>query len=342
MDSIQLLVVDDATESLSRVEKIVSVEGLPLRVSHGTWDALPTVQERDFGILLLRVHREDGDASGAFQAIRRGYVGVPIQIVGVADDEADYGRIVEMGADDVVAWIASDVEIAARLRAAGFRLAEQVRMLREREFLRRAVRDEEEVSARILDRNRLLTDACRSLDSMRRELEQTNLQLQRLSRFDMLSGVLNRPTLFSTMDMEIERSLRLGMPLSGFMTDIDNFKDINDNWGHPSGDEVIRSFGTRLSGSLRKYDHAGRYGGEEFFVILPNAPLAQAEAIAERFRTSLKAAPITIGNEDLVVTASTGVAQFRATEPRDAWVTRADQAMYLAKQQGRDRVCTIR
>ena len=341
MDSACVLVVSSDVGINARLKAAGRQEGfgvgtVPLETSGSTLAA-----RDDFNILIVHFPPAASASAELVGEIRARFHGHPLQIVAVAETEAQYRTAVEVGADDVLSSKASDLELGTRLRAASFRHAGQQRFLREREFFRQAVQEEESVNARILDRNRYLSDACRSLESIRRELERSNQQLQKVARFDMLSGLLNRVTLFSTMDMEIERAVRSGTPLSGFMTDIDNFKNINDNWGHPSGDEVIRTVGVRMSQSLRKYDHAGRYGGEEFFVVLPNAELDRAEQIAERFRAKLTNQPISFGSDELFVTASIGVAEFKPAEPREAWVTRADQAMYLAKQQGRDRVCVV-
>lgn len=341
MDSVRVLMVKSTAELSTRLERAIHEVGFHLETVSSAVPLVDLADKVDFDILVIHLPAADEDLRGLFGALRGNFVGAPLQIVALADTELKYRIAVDMGADDVISSNASELELTARLRAAVFRLAGQARMLREREFFRQAVQEEEAVNSRILDRNRMLADACRSLESMKRELERSNRLLQKVARFDTLSGLLNRVTLFSTMDMEIERSVRSGAPLSGFMTDIDNFKNINDNWGHPSGDEVIRTVGAKMSQSLRKYDHAGRYGGEEFFVVLPNASIEWATIIAERFRTNLSGSPVSFGNETLQVTASIGVAEFKPTEARDVWITRADQAMYLAKQQGRNRVCVL-
>ncbi len=341
MNSARVLVVSSDLEISARLEAAGRHEGFSLSTVPLETSAAMLAARDDYHILIVHFPASSATSAGLVGEIRAQFLGHPLQIVAVAETELQYRTAVEVGADDVLSAQASDLELETRLRAASFRYAGQQRLLREREFFRQAVQEEESVNARILDRNRYLSDACKSLENIRRELERSNQQLQKVARFDMLSGLLNRVTLFSTMDMEIERAVRSGSSLSGFMTDIDNFKNINDNWGHPSGDEVIRTVGVRMSQSLRKYDHAGRYGGEEFFVVLPNAELDRAEQIAQRFRAKLTNRPVSFGSDELFVTASIGVAEFKAAEPRDAWVTRADQAMYLAKQQGRDRVCVL-
>jgi diguanylate cyclase len=121
------------------------------------------------------------------------------------------------------------------------------------------------------------------------------------------------------------------------MIDIDHFKSINDRYGHPVGDEVIRAIAGILRGALRVQDVPGRYGGEEFGVILPGTGIQGAEMLAERIRTRIESAVLEPTRE-VRATASLGVAAF---DPRDAdqvdWIARADRALYMAKESGRNR-----
>jgi diguanylate cyclase (GGDEF)-like protein len=122
------------------------------------------------------------------------------------------------------------------------------------------------------------------------------------------------------------------------MVDIDRFKNINDNFGHQCGDMVIREIGARLSAGLRKYDYAGRYGGEEFFVVLSNSSEDQAMRIAERFRRDMEECRLECGGETIAITVSIGVARYVPGESQESWIERADRAMYQAKQGGRNKI----
>jgi diguanylate cyclase (GGDEF)-like protein len=122
------------------------------------------------------------------------------------------------------------------------------------------------------------------------------------------------------------------------MIDIDHFKRVNDNHGHQCGDMVIREIGAKLTKSLRKYDYAGRYGGEEFYVVFSNTTADIAQSIAERFRIEMGETQFECGEETFNVTVSIGVAQFNSGESPDRWISRADGAMYQAKQRGRNQV----
>ena len=245
----------------------------------------------------------------------------------------------EAGVDDFIKKPFDEAELAARTRAAVMRWEKQARLLKEREFFRIAVAEEERLSSLVLDQNQNLKEAYEKIRRLNEELEKANRELEQIAAFDSLSGLLNRRSLFHRISVEIERSIRLDVPLTGLMIDIDHFKDVNDNHGHQCGDMVIREIGARLQGDLRKYDYAGRYGGEEFFVVLSNS----TEAAGHEHRASDSASTwrrplVTCAAESIRVTVSIGVARYRQGESQESWIERADRAMYQAKQAGRNRI----
>jgi diguanylate cyclase (GGDEF)-like protein len=208
----------------------------------------------------------------------------------------------------------------------------------ETQFYRWAAREEERVSSQIVNETFGLREAYRNAEQINIELAQSHRELERVSRLDGLSGLLNRSSLFATVDAELERTERTGNALCAVMMDIDRFKNINDTFGHACGDAVLRGVGGLLQRELRKYDQAGRYGGEEFLIVLPNTTVIAATAFAERVRRALHLLPIEHGGTTLRVSASFGVARYRVGEGRDRWISRADRALYRAKRSGRNRV----
>jgi two-component system cell cycle response regulator len=164
-----------------------------------------------------------------------------------------------------------------------------------------------------------------------------------LANTDALTGVLNRRAFMERMEQEIHRSLREGVPFSLILTDIDYFKKVNDRHGHQVGDLVLQRFTERLSESSRPYDFVGRYGGEEFVVCLPGADISQAGSVAERMRKRVEEMRITLpdSSQSIQITGSFGVASLRAgsEETVDLITGRADDTMYRAKREGRNRVC---
>jgi diguanylate cyclase len=171
-----------------------------------------------------------------------------------------------------------------------------------------------------------------------RRIREQNRQLGAISRTDGLTGVLNRAFWERAVSAELKRHRRHGSPAALMMLDIDRFKAVNDRHGHLVGDEVIQSVAALLHAALREQDVPGRYGGDEFGVLLPDTDLAGAAAIAERVRSRVAAAE-GHGAAGLRCTVSVGIAL--ADGPEDQvrqWIARADRALYRAKTLGRDRV----
>jgi diguanylate cyclase (GGDEF)-like protein len=272
------------------------------------------------------------------RAIRNAFFQEPVQIIAGAVDTTNARGALEMGADDAFIEQQETDEPLFCIQAAVQRLRLQIRVHSNLDFFKKAAKQEEELSAKILDQHMVLKEAFQNIENINQELEETNKQLEKIARYDTLSGLFNRATLFTAMDTEIDRSLRTKTKLSGIMIDIDNFKSINDHYGHLHGDKVIAEIGRRLENMLRKYDLAGRYGGEEFFVILPNTTLNQAYLIAERFRKRMAENPFDLSKETTVITASLGIAEFRESETRESWISRCDTQLYRAKTSGRNRV----
>jgi two-component system cell cycle response regulator len=164
-------------------------------------------------------------------------------------------------------------------------------------------------------------------------MEQTKL----LAQTDGLTQLCNRRQTSATLDSEVARSNRYGMPLSFVICDIDHFKLINDRFGHNTGDEVIRQVAGVLSSGIRSIDLAGRWGGEEFVLLLPSTTLDGAAVVAERLRAAVEAlGPFERGPDK--VTVSVGVAEHERRRSAIELIERADKSLYRAKQQGRNRV----
>lgn len=164
-------------------------------------------------------------------------------------------------------------------------------------------------------------------------------EVQRLALTDTLTNVYNRRGFMDLSKREIERARRFGRPLSAIMVDIDHFKEINDTYGHAEGDRVLRLVAERLSSHVREIDILGRYGGDEFTILLPETDLFVATNVAERLRRSVTEVPISIKNETILVSLSIGVAR---ANPETADLTtlldNADAAMYAAKGAGGNRI----
>ena len=180
-----------------------------------------------------------------------------------------------------------------------------------------------------------MADMQRELVLARKEVERREADLAKLASTDPLTGLLNRRAFDRRLGEEIERSLRTSVPMSVVMVDLDRFKEFNDTWGHLCGDRCLERVAVVLQTHSRPYDAASRYGGEEFVLVLPGADATAARHRAETLRTAI--AETDIPGADARVTASFGVAQYGGSSAEDV-LRAADEALYEAKDGGRDRV----
>lgn len=162
-------------------------------------------------------------------------------------------------------------------------------------------------------------------------------EVQNMALTDMLTGLYNRRGLFEIGHIEFTRTKRLGRPFALIMIDIDHFKDVNDRYGHPAGDQVLQFLASELQAAVREGDIVGRYGGEEFAVLLSGSDGREAMNLAERLRAAIEQSPFFIEGNELRITSSLGVAELNENSPNlETLVARADQALYIAKHRGRN------
>jgi len=196
---------------------------------------------------------------------------------------------------------------------------------------------------RPIDKNELLARA-RSQVRKRRYTERLrdNVQMSiEMAITDALTGLFNRRYMESHLGTLVEQAIARGKPLAALVIDIDYFKSINDSYGHDAGDDVLRDFALRIKRSIRGIDLACRYGGEEFVIVMPETDMTVAAMVAERLRRRIAAEPFAIdqSKRSVPVTISIGIASLRGKEDTAAAVLkRADQALYRAKRDGRNRV----
>ncbi len=175
-----------------------------------------------------------------------------------------------------------------------------------------------------------------ALYKSRNELKLAYKRIEELADLDELTGTLSRRCVMKALNEEIVRVQRDGRSCSIAMIDLDSFKKINDRFGHPVGDEVLRSFGIALFANLRAIDKIGRYGGEEFLLILPDAARDEAVRTLDRLREMVSELDWLAISPGLAVTMSAGVSTVRQDDTPDTLMARADAALYRAKDAGRN------
>ena len=183
--------------------------------------------------------------------------------------------------------------------------------------------------------------------SMRQSLYRSGLKLkeayqriEELAELDELTGSFNRRCIMRMLDEEIARAHRTNAPCSIALIDLDWFKRINDAFGHPTGDEVLRTFAITVFANIRNIDRFGRYGGEEFLLVLPDTPHDGATRILDRLREIIAGLDWSAFSPGMRVTISAGVATLKPDESPDTFLARADSALYAAKARGRNRIAS--
>lgn len=184
--------------------------------------------------------------------------------------------------------------------------------------------------------------------SMKQSLYQSGLKLkeaykriEELAELDELTGASNRRCIMRMLDEEVARAARSGAPCSVALIDLDWFKRINDAFGHPTGDEVLRTFAITMFANIRVNDRFGRYGGEEFLLVLPDMDSSEAVRALDRLRAIVSDLDWSAFSPGMKVTISAGVATLRQNETPDTLLARADGALYAAKARGRNRVAHV-
>lgn len=163
-------------------------------------------------------------------------------------------------------------------------------------------------------------------------------EMSRMAITDSLTRIMNRRGITVGLLDAMAQAERYRTPLTVAMADIDHFKQVNDTYGHEAGDLVLKDVAAILSDALRMPDKVGRYGGEEFLVILPHTGLTQARKIADRIRASVSKWDFDLGSKKIRMTISIGVCQFKSGEDLEQFLSHADKALYDAKKGGRNLV----
>lgn len=235
---------------------------------------------------------------------------------------------------DGLLTLGNSTQRASSLKAFVYRRKDRLLLVFERDMS-----DLDRRNERILKLNRGLDELHRAALRRNRLLKRHGQIIQELVDTDQLTHVANRRGLDAHLLSEIDRAGRMHRPLSVLMADIDHFKKVNDRYGHPVGDLVLRQIADILRDSARPMDFVTRYGGEEFVMLLPESPLDMARNVAERIRQRIQGQ--SFGQVPYPITISVGVAQWRDEEDAEQLLARVDTALYQSKEQGRNRVSSL-
>jgi two-component system cell cycle response regulator len=296
----RVLIVDDRPASYERVSATLGKEH-EVAVETDPNHALFHAADGNFDLLIVSLGLENFDALRLCSQLRslERTRNIPILVITEPDNNARMVRGLEIGVNDFLLRPIDKNELLARARS-------QVRKRRYTERLR---------------------------DNVQMSIE--------MAITDALTGLFNRRYMESHLATLVEQAASRGKPLTVMVVDIDYFKAINDSHGHDAGDDVLRDFALRIKRSIRGIDLACRYGGEEFVLVMPETDMAVAAMVAERLRRRIAAEPFAIqqGARVIPVTISIGIAALRDKDDTAASVLkRADQALYRAKRDGRNRV----
>lgn len=303
----RILVVDDVPDNVEILDARLASRGYEVVTATNGEEALARVQEEAPHLILLDVMMPGMDGHEVARRIKDDpkLPFIPIILVTALTEAEDVVQGLESGADDHISKPYNFRELEARVRA----------MLRIKRL-----QDE--------------------LDLKNRELELANHRLKKLSITDGLTELFNHRHVHELLHDEFERTLRTEDPLSVAMIDLDRFKQVNDTYGHPTGDVILYETARIIRHTAREIDMVGRYGGEEFIVILPGADEVAAAAFGERVRAAVEDHVFRDGSTEVRMTMSAGVASFPSdgSNSPESLLKAADGALYEAKRSGRNRV----
>jgi two-component system, cell cycle response regulator len=302
-----ILIVDDHEDNVEVLRARLEARGYRTEAAGDGREALEKVQASPPDLVLLDVMMPHVDGMEVARRIKadKALPFIPIIMQTALDSTEHKVEGLDAGADDYITKPINFAELEARVRS----------MLRVKQL-------QEEV------------------ERQRDELQQLNDRLLSISRTDGLTGLINRRHLEERLQEQFEHAKRLGEPFTVVMCDLDKFKSVNDTYGHQAGDAVLKQLAELLTEQAREIDHVGRYGGEEFMLVLPGTVLDAGVTFAERVRHAIAEHTFTFEGGAIHRTGSFGVSAW--PHPRiegcDALVKAADDALYVAKETGRNKV----
>jgi two-component system cell cycle response regulator len=320
----RILVVDDHEDNIELLRARLEARGYIVEGASDGQAALDAVDRTCPDLILLDVMMPKMDGMEVVRRLKaKSEINelpfIPVIMQTALDSTENKVEGLDAGADDYITKPINFAELEARVKSL-LRIQTLQSALAARE------REKSELNAQ--------------LSVVNGQLSEANDELKRISLTDGLTQIENRRSLNERLHEMWLHSVRLHEPISVVMCDIDKFKSVNDNYGHQAGDSVLKEFAQLLKGEAREIDRVGRYGGEEFLLILPGTVLDAAVTFAERLREKVEGNTFSYEGGTLVRTMSCGVASspHPRVEDEEALLRAADDALYVAKETGRNRV----
>jgi diguanylate cyclase (GGDEF)-like protein len=309
-----ILVVDDTQNNVTILERLLTSEGYQVISAYRGNTALNLAEKHHPDLILLDIGMPIMDGHEVCSRLKASEKtnDIPVIFISAFSDTEEIVKALSVGGVDYVTKPFQIEEVLARIA-----IHIQIRYLQ-----------------------KLLEEKNTILEAEIQRRKKVENQLKILAATDPLTKIYNRRQFFELAMNEYSRSRRSGKPLSIIMIDIDHFKKVNDTYGHLVGDQVLIYFAQLLKKCIRAYDLLGRYGGEEFVVMLPETNNQLAVMIAERLRTFTEKTVLPVKSHKISITASFGVSSNNKDSelPLEAILHRADQALYKSKQDGRNKV----
>lgn len=311
-----VLVVDDE-EGVQEVSmEFFQKIGCNCKVASDASEALTMLHKHSFDLVVSDIAMPGTDGIQFMKEAKKTFPHLDFIIMTGHTSEYMYEDIISAGATDYLAKPYSFGELRAKIR----RIEREKRVLKE-----------------LKETNKQLESAVERANQMALEAEVAKQEFLILSRTDPLTGVFNRRAILSQIETELSRAKREEENLSLSMLDIDYFKEVNDIYGHMAGDVVLQECARRINAVTRTYDSFGRFGGEEFLIVIPGAEEKEVFSICERIRLAVNETDIYIDGSSVRVTVSQGMVVWDRNSNIDDLIARADKALYQAKENGRNR-----
>lgn len=336
----KILIIDDSEEILFLIKNILSLDSFIPITTNSARKAL-TLLDETIDCVILDIMMPDMDGIEFLKDIRKNkkYNLIPIIILTAKNNNSEeIAQIYEMGANDYINKPFSQEEFIAKIKVyiKLKKLTEKLIRINKKlkiknQEIKKRLKKEELLNKKILKKTIKLKLA-------KQKIEKLNKILKYASTHDKLTTIYNRSAILEFLKNYILRTKRIETDISLIMFDIDFFKKINDTYGHSVGDEVLKLLCLLIKNNIREIDLFGRYGGEEFLIIIPDTKLESAIVLAERILNAVRCYEFKTSKVNLTLTISIGITQYKKNETIDNFIERVDQKLYKAKKKGRNRI----